>query len=264
MTVDLSPIDKAKFVCAKHAAGLVESGMRVGLGTGSTAAWLVKCLGEMVRDEGLRIQGVPTSTRTAELARNVGIDVISLDEAKWLDLTIDGADEFDGELNLIKGGGGALLQERIVATASDRMVVIADVGKEVETLGAFPLPIEVIPFGWQTTQALVEETLVSMDVLGRSSALRMNGDTPYITDEGNHILDLHLKRIGNARQLALVLNQMPGVVENGLFVDICDTVVIGYGDGRIEVRDINEGVVDSKHLLLKETENLFSDLSDNG
>ncbi len=264
MTVDLSPIDKAKFVCAKHAAGLVESGMRVGLGTGSTAAWLVKCLGEMVRDEGLRIQGVPTSTRTAELARNVGIDVISLDEAKWLDLTIDGADEFDGELNLIKGGGGALLQEKIVATASDRMVVIADVGKEVETLGAFPLPIEVIPFGWQTTQALVEETLVSMDVLGRSSALRMNGDTPYITDEGNHILDLHLKRIGNARQLALVLNQMPGVVENGLFVDICDTVVIGYGDGRIEVRDINEGVVDSKHLLLKETENLFSDLSDNG
>ena len=264
MTVDLSPIDKAKFVCAKHAAGLVESGMRVGLGTGSTAAWLVKCLGEMVRDEGLRIQGVPTSTRTAELARNVGIDVISLDEAKWLDLTIDGADEFDGELNLIKGGGGALLQEKIVATASDRMVVIADVGKEVETLGAFPLPIEVIPFGWQTTQALVEETLVSMDVLGRSSALRMNGDAPYITDEGNHILDLHLKRIGNARQLALVLNQMPGVVENGLFVDICDTVVIGYGDGRIEVRDINEGVVDSKHLLLKETENLFSDLSDNG
>ena len=264
MTVDLSPIDKAKFVCAKHAAGLVESGMRVGLGTGSTAAWLVKCLGEMVRDQGLRIQGVPTSTRTAELARNVGIDVISLDEAKWLDLTIDGADEFDGELNLIKGGGGALLQEKIVATASDRMVVIADVGKEVETLGAFPLPIEVIPFGWQTTQALVEETLVSMDVLGRSSALRMNGDTPYITDEGNHILDLHLKRIGNARQLALVLNQMPGVVENGLFVDICDTVVIGYGDGRIEVRDINEGVVDSKHLLLKETENLFSDLSDNG
>lgn len=262
MSAELSPIDTAKFVCASHAAGFVENGMRVGLGTGSTAAWLVKCIGERVRDEGLRVKGVPTSTRTAELARAVGIEVISLDEAKWLDLTIDGADEFDGELNLIKGGGGALLQEKIVATASDRMVVIVDVGKEVETLGAFPLPVEVIPFGWQTTQALVEETLVSMDVLGRNSTLRMNGETPYVTDEGNHILDLHLKRIGDARQLALVLNQMPGVVENGLFVDICDTVVLGYGDGKVEVRDINDGTVDTRHLLMKDTENMFADLSD--
>lgn len=262
MSSDLSPIDKAKFVCAKRASQYVESGMRVGLGTGSTAAWLVKCLGERVRDEGLRIKGVPTSTRTAELARQVGIDVISLDEAKWLDLTIDGADEFDAELNLIKGGGGALLQEKIVATASDRMVVIADVGKEVETLGAFPLPVEVIPFGWQTTQALVEETLVSMDVLGRNSTLRMNGEVPYVTDEGNHIIDLHLKRIGNARQLALVLNQMPGVVENGLFIDICDTVVLGFGDGKVEVRDINDGTVDTERLDILETGNLFNDLSD--
>lgn len=262
MSSELSPIDKAKFVCAKRASQYVENGMRVGLGTGSTAAWLVKCLGERVRDEGLRIKGVPTSTRTAELAREVGIDVISLDEAKWLDLTIDGADEFDAELNLIKGGGGALLQEKIVATASDRMVVIADVSKEVETLGAFPLPVEVIPFGWQTTQALVEETLVSMDVLGRDSTLRMNGEVPFVTDEGNHILDLHLKRIGNARQLALVLNQMPGVVENGLFIDICDTVVLGFGDGKVEVRDINDGTVDTERLDVRDTENLFNDLSD--
>lgn len=262
MPSDLSPIDKAKFVCAKHAATLVKSGMKVGLGTGSTAAWLVRCLGEMVRNDGLRIKGVPTSTRTAELARQVGIEVVSLDEAKWLDLTIDGADEFDSELNLIKGGGGALLQEKIVATASDRMVVIADVGKEVETLGAFPLPIEVIPFGWQTTQALVEETLVSMDVLGRDSTLRMNGSSPFVTDEGNHILDLHLKRIGNARQLALVLNQMPGVVENGLFVDICDSVVLGFGDGHVEVRDIEEGTVSSEQIDFLETDNLFGDLKD--
>ncbi|MGD9293648.1 MAG: ribose-5-phosphate isomerase RpiA [Roseobacter sp.] len=260
MSSELSPIDKAKFVSAKRAAQFVESGMRVGLGTGSTAAWLVRCLGEMVRDEGLRIKGVPTSTRTAALARQVGIEVISLDEAKWLDLTIDGADEFDGELNLIKGGGGALLQEKIVATASDRMIVIADAGKEVETLGAFPLPVEVIPFGWQTTQALVEETLVSMDVLGRDSTLRMNGDVPFVTDEGNHIIDLHLKRIGNARKLALVLNQMPGVVENGLFIDICDTVVLGFGDGKVEVRDINDGIVDTEKLDFNETGNLFGDL----
>ena len=262
MAGELSPIDKAKFVAAKRAAQFVEDGMRVGLGTGSTAAWLVRCLGEMVREDGLRIKGVPPSTRTAALARDVGIEVISLDEARWLDLTIDGADEFNGELNLIKGGGGALLQEKIVATASDQMVVIADIGKEVEHLGAFPLPVEVIPFGWQTTQALVEETLISMDVLGRSSTLRMNGDVAFVTDEGNYILDLHLNRIGNPRQLALVLNQMPGVVENGLFIDICDAVVIGFGDGRVEVRDINTGTVSTDRLDFVETDNLFTDVSD--
>ncbi|WP_122073946.1 ribose-5-phosphate isomerase RpiA [Pseudophaeobacter sp. EL27] len=262
MTGELSPIDKAKFVAAKRAAGLVEDGMRVGLGTGSTAAWLVRCLGEMVREEGLKFTAVPTSTRTAELAREVGIPVTSLDAAKWLDLTIDGADEFDNDLNLIKGGGGALLQEKIVATASDQMVVIADAGKEVENLGAFPLPVEIIPFGWQTSQALIEETLVSMDVLGRSATLRMNGDRAFVTDEGNHILDLHLNRIGNARQLALVINQIPGVVENGLFIDICDTVIIGYGDGNVEVRDINEGTVEREKLDFVESDNLFSDLSD--
>ncbi len=262
MTGELSPIDKAKFVAAKRAADYVEDGMRVGLGTGSTAAWLVRCLGEMVRDNGLRFKGVPTSIRTAELARDVGVEVVSLDEARWLDLTIDGADEFDGDLNLIKGAGGALLHEKIVATASDRMVVIADAGKEVETLGSFPLPVEVIPFGWQTTQALIDETLISLDVMGRSSSLRMNGDAPFVTDEGNHILDLHLHRIGNARQLALVINQMPGVVENGLFIDICDTVVVGFGDGRVEVRDIDQGTVDAERLSFVEDGNLFSDLAD--
>ena len=262
MSGELSPIDKAKFVAAKRAADYVEDGMRVGLGTGSTAAWLVRCLGEQVRDGGLRIKGVPTSTRTADLARDVGIEVISLDEAKWLDLTIDGADEFDSHLNLIKGGGGALLQEKIVATASDQMIVIADAAKEVENLGAFPLPLELIPFGWQTTQALVEETLISMDVLGRSSTLRMNGERPFVTDEGNYILDLHLQHIGNARQLALALNQMPGIVENGLFIDICDIVVIGDGQGGVEVRDINKGTVQQDRLDFVETDNLFSDLAD--
>ena len=262
MTGDLSPIDKAKFVAARRAADLVEDGMRVGLGTGSTAAWLVRCLGEMVREDGLKFRGVPTSTRTADLARSVGIDVVSLEDARWLDLTIDGADEFDYDLNLIKGGGGALLQEKIVATASDHMVVIADAAKGVDALGAFPLPVEVIPFGWQTTQALIEETLVSMDVMGRAATLRMNGHLPYLTDEGNRILDLHLGRIGNPRQVAMVLNQIPGVVENGLFIDICDTVVIGYGDGRVETRDINQGTVEHDRLDFVETENLFTDLAD--
>ncbi|WP_101065400.1 ribose-5-phosphate isomerase RpiA [Roseovarius salinarum] len=262
MSGELSPIDKAKFVAAKRAVDYVEDGMRVGLGTGSTAAWMIRCLGELVREDGLNIRGVPTSTRTAQLASEVGIEVISLDEARWLDITIDGADEFDGDLNLIKGGGGALLQEKIVATASDRMVVIADLGKEVERLGAFPLPVEVIPFGWQTTKSLLEEMLVSMDVLGRETTLRMNGDHAYVTDEGNYIIDLHLGRIGNPRQLALVLNQIPGVVENGLFVDICDIVVLGHGDGRVETRDINEGTVETDRLDFVEAENLFSDMAD--
>ncbi|MBC7477980.1 MAG: ribose 5-phosphate isomerase A, partial [Pseudorhodobacter sp.] len=126
MAAELSPIDKAKFVAARRAVDFIQPGMKVGLGTGSTAAWMVRCLGERVRDEGLRVTGVPTSTRTAELARSVGIHVVSLDDAKWLDLTIDGADEFDQDLCLIKGGGAALLQEKIVATASDQMIVIAD------------------------------------------------------------------------------------------------------------------------------------------
>ncbi len=262
MSSELSPIDKAKFVAAKRATKYIESGMRVGLGTGSTAAWLVRCLGEMVRDEGLKITGVPTSVRTAELARDVGIPVTSLDEAKWLDVTIDGADEYDPNLNLIKGAGGALLQEKIVATASDLMVVIADISKQVETLGAFPLPVEVVPFGWQTTRTLIEETLIGMDVLGRTTSLRMSGDRAYVTDEGNHILDLHLNRIGNARQLSLVLNQIPGVVENGLFLDICDAVVIGYGDGRVEVRDINKGTSEEEKFDFLDDDNLFRDLAE--
>ncbi|WP_380053248.1 ribose-5-phosphate isomerase RpiA [Falsihalocynthiibacter sp. SS001] len=262
MSGELSPIDKAKFVAAKRAVDFVEDGMRVGMGTGSTAAWMVRCLGELVREEGLNITAVPTSTRTAELARDEGIKVVSLDEAKWLDITIDGADEYDAHLNLIKGGGGALLQEKIVATASDRMVVIADISKQVETLGAFPLPVEVIPFGWKTSKALVEETLVGMDVLGRETSLRMNGESAYITDEGNYILDLHLKRIADPHQLGYVLNQIPGVVENGLFVDICDTVVIGFGDGKVEVRDINNGTVEESQFDFVDSDNLFADLED--
>jgi ribose 5-phosphate isomerase A len=211
MPAELSPIDKAKFVAAKRAVGFIEDGMKVGLGTGSTAAWMVRCLAERIREEGLRVQGVPTSTRTAQLAAQLGVPITSLDEAKWLDLTIDGADEFDANLALIKGGGAALLQEKIVATASDQMIVITDAAKEVATLGAFALPIEVIPFGWQTTKALVEELLVGMDVLNREVSLRMNGASPLMTDEANLILDLHLKRINSPRQLALVLNQIPGV-----------------------------------------------------
>ena len=262
MVSDLSPVDTAKFVAAKRATDFVESGMRLGLGTGSTAAWLVRILGEMVREEGLKITGVPTSERTAALAREVGITISTLDEVKWLDLTIDGADEFDPNLALIKGGGGALLQEKIVATASDQMVVITDTSKEVETLGAFPLPVEVVGFGWETTKALIEEALMNVDVMGRSGTLRMDGDGPFITDEGHYILDLHLRRIAEPRKLSLILNQIPGVVENGLFIDICDSVVIGHGDGTVEVRDINSGAIEHEKIDVIERDNLFVDIAD--
>lgn len=261
MAGELSPIDKAKFAAARRAVDFVESGMRVGLGTGSTAAWMVRCLGEMVREQGVSITGVATSVRTAALAREVGIRVVDLDEAKWLDITIDGADEFDADMALIKGGGGALLREKIVATASDRMVVITDAAKEVAALGAFALPVEVIPFGWRATKALVEETLVSLDVMGRETSLRMDGATPFRTDEGNLILDLALRRIANPRQVALVLNQIPGVVENGLFIDICDTVVIGEADGAVELRDAATGQVEREKIDFAESDNLFRDIA---
>ncbi|MFN3662181.1 ribose-5-phosphate isomerase RpiA [Yoonia sp.] len=262
MITKLSPIDTAKFVAAKQATSYVQSGMKVGLGTGSTAAWLVQCLGEMVRDQGLRIKGVPTSNRTAELARDAGIEIISLDEAKWLDLTIDGTDEYDSNLSLIKGGGGAHLREKIVATASDKMIVIADASKQVATLGAFPLPVEVLGFGMQTTQNLIAEMLISADVLGHEITQRMQGEAPYVSDEGNFILDLHLKRIGNPRQLSLDLNQIPGVVENGLFIDVCDIVITGHGNGRVELRDIINDTHDTVQFDVQDDGNLFADMAE--
>lgn len=237
MDAELSAQDRAKKAAALRAADFLENGMKVGLGTGSTAAFLVRELGRRQRETALRVTAVPTSIRTAELAASEGIALASLDEAGWLDLTIDGADEFDPSFNLIKGGGGALLQEKIVACASDRMIVIADADKAVSALGAFPLPVEVLAFGLTTTRRLIGDVLEAQDVSGQEITLRAIHGAPYVTDEGNRILDLHLGRIGNARQLALRLNQVPGVVENGLFIDICDAVVIGHQDGRVEVHD---------------------------
>ena len=234
MFAELSFADKAKYVAAKRAVEFVEDGMKLGLGTGSTAAWMVRCLAERVHKEGLRIQGVPTSTRTADLARELGLEVITLDEAGRLDITIDGTDEFDANLSLIKGGGGALLQEKIVASASDKMIVIADFDKRVAHLGQFPLPIEVLGFGLKSSQSQIAGLLTAQDVAGREITTRMAGDVPFVTDEGNYILDLHLGKIADPKKLAIALNQVPGVVENGLFVNICDLVVLGASDGTVE------------------------------
>lgn len=262
MGSELTPIDKAKFVAAKQATEYVESGMKIGLGTGSTAAWFVQCLGEMVREEGLKVTCVATSKETAILAAAVGLTTVPLQTAKWLDLTVDGADEVDETLTLTKGGGGALLREKIVATASDRVITITDASKRVASLGAFPLPIEVIPFGLPVTQGLVEDMLTGMDVLGREVVLRMQGDTPFETDEGNHILDLHLKHIGNPRQLSFMLNQIPGVVENGLFIDICDMVIVGYGDGKVRIRDLTNNTAEIVHFDVRDDDNIFAEVAD--
>ena len=142
------------------------------------------------------------------------------------------------------------------------MIVIADAAKEVRQLGAFPLPVEVIPFGWKSTKAQIEEMLVGMDVMSREVTLRTTNGATLLTDESNYILDLHLKRIGNPRQLSLVLNQIPGVVENGLFIDICDRVIIGHGDGRVQVRDIASGETTEELVEVGGSDNIFSDLND--
>jgi ribose 5-phosphate isomerase A len=256
MSHTLSGPERAKFTAAKLATDYVKSGMKVGLGTGSTAAWLVKQLGAMVTEGGLDIVAVPTSSRTAELAIDLGIRIITLDEAGWLDVTIDGADEFDRDFNLIKGGGGALLREKIVAQASHKMIVIADKEKDVATLGNFALPIEVIPFGLKSTQTLIEAKLKDHGFKALNIQLREKNGLVFITDEGNHILDTRLVRIANPRDLAVDLNRIPGVVENGLFVDICETVVIGYENGKGEVRTLLDGKTET--ATMQDDKNIFS------
>jgi len=231
----LSLSDRSKYACALRASALVENGMKVGLGTGSTAYWLVYHLAERVRSEGLEFVGVPTSNKTREQAQAEGLKLISMDDAGRLDLTIDGADEFDQSMNLIKGGGGAHLQEKIVAFGSDRMVVIADETKKVNKLGKFPLPVEVLKFGSASSQKQIEELLIAQNYRDFTVQMRMEKNKPFITDEGNYIFDLNLGEIQNPRKLCVDLNIIPGVVENGLFIDVCKAVVIGYSDGTAKI-----------------------------
>ena len=231
----LSLSDRSKYACALRASALVENGMKVGLGTGSTAYWLVYHLAERVRNEGLEFVGVPTSNKTREQAQAEGLKLISMDDAGRLDITIDGADEFDQSMNLIKGGGGAHLQEKIVAFGSDRMVVIADETKKVNKLGKFPLPVEVLKFGSASSQKQIEALLIAKNYSDFTVQMRMEKNKPFITDEGNYIFDLNLGEIQNPRKLCVDLNIIPGVVENGLFIDVCKAVVIGYSDGTAKI-----------------------------
>jgi len=219
-----------KIRAAEKAVEFVESGMVVGLGTGSTAAEFVKLLGIRVQN-GLDVVGIPTSQATAELARAVGIELDTLDGRPFIDLTVDGADELDDQLRLIKGGGGALLREKIVAAASDRVIIIADDTKRVGKLGAFPLPIEVVPFGLRATMAMVEAMSADAGAVGTVSVRMADGDTAFQSDGGNYILDCAFGEIDQPEMLAEVLPLIPGVVEHGLFLGLADMAIIAGESG---------------------------------
>jgi ribose 5-phosphate isomerase A len=226
--------DALKRLAAERALEFVEPGMRLGLGTGSTAAHFVELLGQRVRGEGLDVVGVPTSESTHRLAVAHGVPLTTLDDTPELDLTVDGADEVDGSLRLIKGGGGALLREKIVAAASRRMVVIADESKLVDRLGRFPLPIEVIAFGHRSTRIAIER---AAHRLGLEPALTLregSSGAPFRTDSANLIYDCDCGAIADAESLAEALSAIPGVVEHGLFIGLCSAAVIaGAGQTRI-------------------------------
>ncbi len=221
--------DDLKTAAARAALDYVQDGMKLGIGTGSTADAFVKLLAEKV-DAGLSIIGVPTSERTADLCRELGVPLTTLEETPVLDLTIDGADETDRELNLIKGGGGALLREKIVAKASASMLVIADESKLVETLGAYDLPIEVNSFGLAATKIAIENVARSLNLSG-NVILRLNGQKEFVTDGGHLILDASFGRIPNPKALSDGLLQIPGVVEHGLFINIAKTAILAGTNG---------------------------------
>lgn len=221
--------EEEKEAAGRAAAKLVRDGDVVGLGTGSTAYFAVTALGERVK-AGLKIVGIPTSTQTADLARAVGIPLTTLDEHPEIDITIDGADEIDAKLNLIKGGGGALLREKVVASASKKMVVVADSGKVVSVLGKFPLPVEIISFA----RTVVENKIIA---LGGSPKLRTRCDgSPYVTDNGNEILDCSFGKIEDPAKLARELSNVPGIIEHGLFIGLASVALIGRGERTEEIR----------------------------
>ncbi|MFN3273928.1 MAG: ribose-5-phosphate isomerase RpiA [Paracoccus sp. (in: a-proteobacteria)] len=243
----VSQPDPAKLAAARAAVALVGDGMRLGLGTGSTASVMVRELAARVAAEGLRLRCAATSKATADLAESLGLRIETLDQIGWLDMTIDGADELDGQLHLIKGGGAAHLREKVVAAASERMIVIADPGKVVEVLGAFPLPVEVLEFGFETTRKLIRRALDDLDLGGREVLQRLRGSDPVVTDEGNLILDLHLGEIPDPVALARALSAVPGVVEHGLFLGMCDLAIIGRADGSV-VELARDGDIDADML----------------
>ncbi|MBV7508272.1 ribose-5-phosphate isomerase RpiA [Bacillus sp. sid0103] len=214
-----------KQIVGEKAAEFVKDGMIVGLGTGSTVFYTIQKLGQLVK-EGLNIKGIPTSVQTEELAKEWGIPLTSFSEIEGIDIAIDGADEINPDLELIKGGGGALLREKIIAKAAKKFIVVADTSKRVEKLGAFRLPVEVLPYGFEMTERHIR-------AIGFVPEIRQNGATPFITDNGNYIFDCHFPDYYRPEILEQKLNMIPGVVENGLFVGMTDLVITMERDNKV-------------------------------
>jgi len=211
-----------KEAAARAAVEYIEEGMVVGLGTGSTAAFAIREIGRLVND-GLNIMGIPTSVQTENLARKYHIPIITLDAAERIDLTIDGADEFDPYMQLIKGGGGALLREKIIAYHSETNLIIADSSKQVNRLGAFPLPLETIPFATSQIREILQDA-------GLQPVLRTQDGEPFLTDEGNYILDIRIGHVSNLGLLEDELLHIPGIVDTGLFLSTTDIIIFGKGE----------------------------------
>jgi ribose 5-phosphate isomerase A len=219
--------DREKEAAARASLRFIKDGQIVGLGTGSTAAYFIRLLAEEVK-KGIRIRGIPTSVQAGELASRLGIPLTTLDECQEIDVTVDGADEVDPQLRLIKGGGGAMLREKIIASATKRLLIVADASKRVPVLGKFPLAVEVIRFA----QALIAKKITAM---GADVQMRLKNGEPYVTDEGNHILDCRFGSIPDADTLARGLSEMPGVVEHGLFIGMASTVLFATDSEIVEL-----------------------------
>jgi ribose 5-phosphate isomerase A len=227
--------DEAKRAAAAQAIErFLKDGMTIGLGSGTTSRWFVRILGQRV-SEGLRVTGVPSSKSTGQLAEEVGVSLADLNDVGQLDLTIDGADEIDGKGRMIKGGGANLLWEKIVASASKKMVAIVDESKLVESLGRFPLPVEVIPFAWRSTERHMRKVFRESGLGDPDIEMRGGLEKPLVTDSGHYLLDCHLKQIENPESLGEKLKQIPGVVEHGLFIGIATDAVVGHASGQTEV-----------------------------
>jgi ribose 5-phosphate isomerase A len=216
-------VDWKKKLAGEKAVDYIKDGMTLGLGSGSTVYWTLKRLGDLVK-EGMDIKGVPSSLRTEGWAREFGVPLTDFSNVKQLDLAIDGADEVDQQFNLVKGGGGSLVREKIVNAASDKLIIVVDESKLVTALGKFALPVEVVPFGWEVTAARISE-------LGCEPILRKRGNQVFVSNNGNYILDCPFDVIKNASELHAVIKKLVGVVETGLFIDMTEIVIVGTDDG---------------------------------
>ncbi|MGQ9734050.1 MAG: ribose-5-phosphate isomerase RpiA [Candidatus Bipolaricaulia bacterium] len=219
-------LSRLKRLAGEQAVIHVEEGMTIGLGSGSTVYYAIQKLAKRVQ-AGLKVRCIPTSLKTAELAGSLGLPLTDFSEVTELDLVIDGADEVDPHCNLIKGGGGALLREKIVASSSRRVIIVVDETKLVDHLGAFPLPVEVLPFGWQGTLRKLEQ-------LGCRAVRREQDGKPFLTDNGNYILDCHFEEIADPAKLEREIDLIPGVVESGLFIGLAERIIVGRARGVAE------------------------------